>query len=517
MINHLSIKTIILFSFLFLFFNVKAQLTTQVDSVISIHDTITDNNERVITICKNVQYMVGKNMELSVEVAKKAKEIAIKTKANEGLKMCYMTLGGIYYFKADYDKAIEYFYKAINVDKNEELSVKDAGILGNIGVIYKKQNNLPKALNIQQKALKIFEANKDSMGISISLTNIGEIYRIQKKYEDALTVYKKSAEIKQKIGHQNGLGIVYNNMGLCYSEQGDFKQAEIYLQKSFEIELKIGNEVRITETLLDLSNHYFLSKQYQKSIQKAELALLSSEKLGLKRNISDINLILSQNYEALGNYNKAYKYHKHFFKQREELLNEDINEKIAEMDVKYETAQREKEIERKSFELKTKQAEIEKNKLQRNAFALILLLSLVIVYFLFRANKKNKQIASLTTGHNLLIEKRNEALKKINTNVNIELEKLQLALEDKESILNNIFETKQKKELPPELLTLSKREMEVLSYLALGWNNQEISDKLFVSKATTKTHIARIYSKLMVKNRAEAVAIAHKHDIIGSV
>jgi DNA-binding NarL/FixJ family response regulator len=59
--------------------------------------------------------------------------------------------------------------------------------------------------------------------------------------------------------------------------------------------------------------------------------------------------------------------------------------------------------------------------------------------------------------------------------------------------------------------------MEVLSYLALGWSDQEISDKLFISKATTKTHLRRIYSKLLVKSRTEAVNIAHKYDLIGSI
>ena len=502
----------------FILFTTSAQLSLKADSIIAIHDTIADKNERVIAICKSAQRSIGKNMELSITITKKAEEIAKTNDALEGLKMCYMTLGGISYFKADYDKAIEYFYGAIDIaDKNGELSVKDAGILGNIGVIYKKQGNLPKALSVQSKALAVFESKNDSMGISITHTNIGEIYRIQKKYHKALASYEKSATIKLSLGHQSGLGIVYNNMGLCYSEQGNFEQAEIYLNKAYLIENKIGNKVRISELQLDLANHYFLSKQYLKSIKNAEAALPSSKELGLKRNISDLYLILSQNYEALNRYKEAHHFHKLFFDKRESLLNEDINEKIAEMDVKYETAQREKEIERKNFELKTQLAEIERNKLQRNAIAIVLLLSLIIAYFLFRANRQNKQIATLMSGQNLLIEKKNNDLETINHNTNNELEKLQLDLKDKEKILTNIFAKKQQVELPPELLALSKREIEVLSYLALGWSDQEISDKLFVSKATTKTHLRRIYSKLLVKSRTEAVNIARKYELIGSV
>jgi LuxR family maltose regulon positive regulatory protein len=58
--------------------------------------------------------------------------------------------------------------------------------------------------------------------------------------------------------------------------------------------------------------------------------------------------------------------------------------------------------------------------------------------------------------------------------------------------------------------------MEVLACLSLCSKEQEISDKLFISKSTTKTHLRRIYSKLLVNGRTGAVAIAHKYSIIGS-
>lgn len=507
------ITSILLF---FLFNHSFSQETARIDSIIALHDTIHDKNDKVIAICRTVQKNIGSDMELSMKVIEKTIVNAKEIKAYEGLKMAYSTLGGIHYFKANYDEAISNFYKAVDSVNNNIPNKKDGQLLGNIGIIYKNQGNLDKALKVQNRALTIFESLKDSMGISISYTNIGEVYRIEKNYDQALESYKKSALIKNNLGHQSGLAIVYNNMGLCYSEMNDFEQAEKYLNKAYDIELSIGNQVRITETQLDIANHYFLSQQHTKSIQMADSALISSKELSLKRKESEIYLLLSQNYEALNQNEKALLFHKLFFEIREDLLNEDVNEKIAEMDIKYETAQREKEIERKNFELKSKESELEKNKLIRNTFAVILLLTLIIIYVLFRTNRQNKHITHLIKGQNILIEKRNAELESINTNTNSELEKLQIALEDKEKILTNIFATKKEVEMPPELLKLSNREMEVLSYLALGWSDQEISDKLFISKSTTKTHLRRIYSKLLVKSRTEAVNIAHKYDLIGS-
>lgn len=55
---------------------------------------------------------------------------------------------------------------------------------------------------------------------------------------------------------------------------------------------------------------------------------------------------------------------------------------------------------------------------------------------------------------------------------------------------------------------LSGREREVLGLLAQGWTNRKVAEHLFVSEATVKSHVARIYGKLGAHNRAEALAAA---------
>ena len=56
--------------------------------------------------------------------------------------------------------------------------------------------------------------------------------------------------------------------------------------------------------------------------------------------------------------------------------------------------------------------------------------------------------------------------------------------------------------------SLSPRELEVLALVAEGLKNQEIAAQLFISKATVKTHLIHIFSKLGVENRTAAVTQA---------
>lgn len=63
-------------------------------------------------------------------------------------------------------------------------------------------------------------------------------------------------------------------------------------------------------------------------------------------------------------------------------------------------------------------------------------------------------------------------------------------------------------------LGLSKRELEVLQLMATGLSNKELADQLFVSLNTVKTHISRLFEKLEVKRRTQAIEKAKKMALI---
>ena len=64
---------------------------------------------------------------------------------------------------------------------------------------------------------------------------------------------------------------------------------------------------------------------------------------------------------------------------------------------------------------------------------------------------------------------------------------------------------------PPDGLTI--REAEVLSLMASGLSNAEIDQRLYLSHATVKTHINRIFAKTGVRDRAQAVRYAYQHGL----
>nr|WP_294859771.1 LuxR C-terminal-related transcriptional regulator [uncultured Fluviicola sp.] len=65
-----------------------------------------------------------------------------------------------------------------------------------------------------------------------------------------------------------------------------------------------------------------------------------------------------------------------------------------------------------------------------------------------------------------------------------------------------------------EKLGLSKRELEVLELIAQGLSNNEIAARLFVSLNTIKTHSSKLFEKLEVSRRTQAVEVAKRIGII---
>jgi len=65
-----------------------------------------------------------------------------------------------------------------------------------------------------------------------------------------------------------------------------------------------------------------------------------------------------------------------------------------------------------------------------------------------------------------------------------------------------------------DLAALTPREREVLALVGSGRSNSEIAAHLTLSEATVKTHVARIFAKLELRDRAQAVVVAYESGLV---
>lgn len=76
------------------------------------------------------------------------------------------------------------------------------------------------------------------------------------------------------------------------------------------------------------------------------------------------------------------------------------------------------------------------------------------------------------------------------------------------------FASRESAVLHRDLSSLTPRELEVLTALGKGLSNSELAQQFQLSEATVKTHVARILSKLSLRDRAQAVVMAYESGLI---
>lgn len=80
-------------------------------------------------------------------------------------------------------------------------------------------------------------------------------------------------------------------------------------------------------------------------------------------------------------------------------------------------------------------------------------------------------------------------------------------------VLNFIKQETEEKQVE---FNLTKRELQILQQIGKGQNYQQIADLLFISPKTVRNHIEKIYKKLQVHNKIDAVTVARKNKLISS-
>ena len=68
--------------------------------------------------------------------------------------------------------------------------------------------------------------------------------------------------------------------------------------------------------------------------------------------------------------------------------------------------------------------------------------------------------------------------------------------------------------LPSELAQLTPRELEVLKLIAIGANNREIAQQLYISEGTVKNHVTNILNRLNLRDRTQAAILARTYLVI---
>jgi tetratricopeptide (TPR) repeat protein len=216
--------------------------------------------------------------------------------------LLWSRLASIYRDKGDYDRAIEFFEKAIAIE--EEKIGKDhpdtAISYDNLASVYSFKGDYDRAIELYERALKIKEAKlgRDHSDTATTYNNLILVYKDKGDYGRAIEFGKKALKIIDKLGKDSpDAAPTYNNLALVYHDKGDYDRAIEFYKKAIKIaEEGLGKDHPDTATAYaNLASVYRTKGDYDRAIEFGEKALrIREERLGKDHPLT------AQSYNDLG-------------------------------------------------------------------------------------------------------------------------------------------------------------------------------------------------------------------------
>ncbi|MCK4421681.1 GGDEF domain-containing protein [candidate division WOR-3 bacterium] len=337
-------------------------------------------------------YYLG-DYEKALDYNLKSLEIRKKTDDKDGIAASLYNIGRVYVDLSNYDKALEYYLRSLKIREIIGDKKDIAASLNDIGIIYDNLGRYKKALEYYLQSLEIRELIEDKNGIAASLNNTGIAYDNLDDSNKALKYYLKALKIYEEIGNNKGIAASLNNIGLVYENSGNYKKSLEYQLRSLKIEKEIGNKYGIAISLNNIGSLYLKLKNYDEAFSYLEQGLNLAKEIRAKVSIQDSYRHLSELYSTKGNYKKALEYYELYSEAKDSIFTKEGSKKIAEMQTKYETEKKEKEI-----GLLKKDKVIEQSRKRMFVFSLIVTLSIIaFLIYLYRLKIKiNKRLDLLS-------------------------------------------------------------------------------------------------------------------------
>lgn len=427
----------------------------------------------------------------------------------------YTILGKTYAGKGDYDASAKAFIESLRIMEKGGHKQGAAFALNNIGIVYDLQKNYVKALDYYLQSLDLKKQLKDSSGIAAAYNNIGITYFNLNDLSAAKQFHLKALEFNQLLKREESVGRSFNNLGLVALNNNEAKLSYEYFRKALVVRLNFDNKKDIATTYNNLGKASFeLEKSDSASYYNNKAYALAKEinSFGLLKEVVELKSKIAQRDGDLVN---ALYYKDLLIAYNDSLINEENIKSVAEYESKYQHEKMKRQLSEKNLLVAQKNEKLKSAQFWNLVWIVLSSFSLLLILFLIYSYSNIRRHRVMLKAQLILLEERKRNHEQKSIELSEQLKLLNNTLDEKEALLKTFYQSQQEDKLPPELLSLSERETEVLSHLALGWSDQEIADKLFLSKATVKTHLRRIYSKLLVRGRSEAVSIAHKYKLIG--
>ena len=345
--------------------------------------------------------------------------IADKTGYIKGKVSAFVMMGSFCNTNNRFEEAIQFNLAAIEANKAEGNILREAQIRDNLANVFVKQGLYDTAMQIKLEALDQFLMAGDSTSLAGSYANIGWLYQQMNAYEKSILPLKKAlsfSKTARQVGFNLGniaiamkqlgeidsalyfykksiaalpdypqfLGKTYNNMALLFLGTNNNDSTEHYFQLGKQIYAKNSDTLEMAVLQINWAEADLQQGSIDAALKKCEEVRDLILSHGTIRNQKRLMGILTSIYEKMGAFKMAFQHSRNFHRLDDSINNLDMESRLAEIETKYETTQKEKQILTQQIEIERKSKQ--RNRLYAGLVGLALLAGMVIYVIAQRAH-----------------------------------------------------------------------------------------------------------------------------------
>ncbi|HPW97552.1 MAG TPA: sensor histidine kinase [Flavobacterium sp.] len=307
-------------------------------------------------------------------------------KDNVGIAKINLHMANIYNKENKKEKALQYYLAGIDYFEKTNNPEIVANTKGNVAALFFELKNYPKAKKYLNDAIKYQEAKKDDNGLSTSYLTLGNIYLKTNDTLNALKLYEKSIASAKKSANNVALSSAMNNLGVIKSEQKKSSEAQTLFANSKAVKdsLSVKKDASISD--LSIAKEHIM---YQRFDQANKVLYQLKERY--QNNPSEQELLLStyqffiHTYAYLHQPDSVNYYNNLATNIQSKIVETAIAKQTNELETKYQTAKKEKQLLLKEIEIKQ----------TRDRLFLVIGIALIIAligWLIYRQQKiRNKQ------------------------------------------------------------------------------------------------------------------------------
>ncbi len=365
------------------------------------------------------------NPDSTFILGQKQLELAREKKLRKLESKAMNTIGASFQVRGNYVKAIESYQQCLKIMEELGDNRGIAAAMGNIGSLYIDLKDFSKALGYQMRCLKLVQQIGNIEGVASSLNNISIIYTGLRDYDQAISYAEKSLDMYDLLKDNYGIASANGNIGNLYFERNLFEKALPYQLKALALANKEGYTYLSITTGAEIGNTYHKMKKNDvalKYVNEAERLLKKDPDASAQMAVSSV---LSDVYQALGNYKEAFRNYEITQRIRDSLFRGDVQKELTQKELQMEfdkklVADSLKNADEKKVTdalILAKNTQIEKDRIQKFALYGGLILLFVgggVMYNRFRIIRKQKEIIELknkeTEEQKIIIEEKQKEI-----------------------------------------------------------------------------------------------------------